>query len=185
MTEKKDDGKATPTKSQKLLKTLKTLFTEAIQLDTPKKKDPRREYPETVAEVIDDEMKFRPAVYAAMKDFRASKPWQGTQGEMQFKLRALNQQLAGIYEIEEPKMVFVDKMPGGGCCFRSKPAVIMLQPESEGRYSVVAYLHEFAHSIGKDEKGACKWSINLFKRIFPNSYNALEPDGHLLRKKST
>lgn len=129
-------------------------------------------------------MKFKPAVYEAVKKFRQSQPWRGTQGEMQFKFRVLNEELAGIYEIPVPQLVFVDKFPVGACCFpTSKPAVIMMEPEKDGRYSVVCFLHEFAHCLKKNEREACKWSINLFKRLFPSSYAKLEHKGHLLVKR--
>jgi len=168
---------------KKLLNVFQNLVWEAVKIDSVKKKNPGDEYPETVAECIDDDMKYRHGVYEAMKDFRTNQPWRGTQAEMQFKFRNLNQKLAQIYEIDEPQLVFVEKFPMGACCFKSRPAVIMMEPESDGRYSVVCFLHEFAHAIGRDEKGACKWSLNLFKRIFPNSYNRLEPDGHVLKRK--
>ena len=46
--------------------------------------------------------------------------------------------------------------------------------------SVVTYLHEFAHSRGADERQACGWSINLFRRIFPRSYARCRHQGHML-----
>ena len=33
-----------------------------------------------------------------------------------------------------------------------------------------------------DEREACTYSINLFKRIFPKSYSRLTPVGHTLRR---
>jgi CO dehydrogenase/acetyl-CoA synthase epsilon subunit len=38
-------------------------------------------YPASVAEVIDDNMKFRPATLAAITRFKASDPWHGSLGD--------------------------------------------------------------------------------------------------------
>ncbi len=169
------------------LEKCKKFIYEAVKTEEPKEekpKDPLREYPKTVAECIDDDLKYRRGTYTALKAFKRSRPWAGSQADMQEKLRILNRKLAEIYEIEIPKLVFVDKFPSGPCCFpHSKPSIIILQPTDDGRYSVVAFLHEFGHSLGKGEKGACRWSLNLFKRIFPESYEKLEPEGHLLMRK--
>ena len=166
---------------------IQILLGEALRFDDAQQRK-QREYPKTVAECIDDDLKYRPGVYAAVKAFKKSKPWEGTDKEMQAKMLSLNEELAKIYEVDAPNLVFVKKFPVGPCCFpTSKPAVIMLQPTKNGSYSVVAYLHEFGHVLGKDEHETCRWSINLFKRIFPKQYEKLVPgkgehDGHLLYK---
>ncbi len=180
----KADEKATEKKpGGNWLDKVKVILVEMVRVDSAPH-DPRREYPATVEECIDDELKYKKGVYEAIKKFRDSNPWRGTKPEMQYKYNLLNTDLAKIYEIPEPKLVFVDKFPVGPCCFpHSVPAVIMMEATSDGRYSVVAFLHEFAHAIGRDEKGACKWSLNLFKRFFPKSYEKLEPRGHMLYRK--
>lgn len=49
--------------------------------------------------------------------------------------------------------------------------------------SIISTLHEFAHHIhGHSETRACRWSVHLFKEIFPKAYNRLEWQGHLLVK---
>jgi hypothetical protein len=55
-------------------------------------------------------------------------------------------------------------------------------PAHRGRLSVVTYLHEFAHALGRDERGACRWSINLFRRVFPEQFARLAASGHTLRR---
>lgn len=50
--------------------------------------------------------------------------------------------------------------------------------------SIVSALHEFAHHLyGSSELTACRWSVWLFKKSFPNSYEKLIWDGHMLKKK--
>jgi hypothetical protein len=41
-------------------------------------------------------------------------------------------------------------------------------------------LHEFAHARGADERQACRWSINLFKKCFPRSFARCRVIGHTL-----
>lgn len=166
---------------QKALNSVGTFLQEAFRVES--RKNP---YPKSVEECLDENIVYKPATFAAMEKFKKSHPWRGTQAEMQFKLRVLNQELSEIYEIQTPQLVFVDKFPVGACCFpTSKPAVIMMEPERDGRYSIVCFLHEYGHALGKDEKETCKWSINLFKKVFPKSYEKLDHVGHLLVKKAT
>lgn len=174
--------KDAPSISQKVMQTMLGVLSEAVAVHDP----PKSPYPETVAEVLDDEIKYRPGTDKALKKFRRSHPWRGTVDEMQLKLRVLCEDLAKVYEVTTPIIAFVDSIPVGGCCVRSKPAVLIIQQERRnGRYSVVAFLHEFSHVLGKGEKSACKWSINLFRRHFPKSYAKLVPVGHLLISKET
>jgi hypothetical protein len=49
-----------------------------------------------------------------------------------------------------------------------------------GKLSVLTYLHEFAHARGADERQACRWSINLFRRCFPRSFARCRAVGHTL-----
>ena len=165
---------------KKLFGVLGKVFIDAFRVDDP----PRNPYPQTVAECLDDNLKYKSGTEEAIKDFRMMNPYRGSPEEKQVKFRMLNTALAKVYEIDEPRLVFVDRFPAGPCCFpTSKPAVIMMEPSGDGDYSVVAFLHEFAHTLGKGEKGACTWSLNLFKRYWPKSFEKLEPRGHMLYKK--
>jgi hypothetical protein len=143
---------------------------------------PRRDaYPATVAEILDDRMTFRPAALRALRAFRRARPWRGTAPERFAKLRALNTALADAYGIAEPLLVpfLIDataesngicrRQPGGRC------EIILI-----GRLSVVTYLHEFGHARGFGERQATRWSVNLFRRIFPRSYARLQHVGHRL-----
>jgi len=49
--------------------------------------------------------------------------------------------------------------------------------------SIITALHETAHALyGADETIACSWSTKLFKEIFPEEYNKLHWEGHMLKK---
>ena len=49
--------------------------------------------------------------------------------------------------------------------------------------SVISTLHEFGHHLyGKSELKACRWSVQLFKTIFPKDFKNLKVDGHMFKK---
>lgn len=73
----------------------------------------------------------------------------------------------------------------GGCSgssyYRPVDDVIVLR----GKLSVVTYLHEYAHALGRDERGPVRWSVCLFKQVFPEEFSRCEFHGHMLRRKAT
>jgi len=141
-------------------------------------------YPDTVVECLSEGVKYRRGVIAAVKAFKRSGPWRGSIEGRKAKFQRLNEALAGVYGMPTPKLRFegIDgSFSGASSCLRGsngRPAVITMR----GRLSVVTFLHEFAHALGKDERGACRWSINLFRRVFPRQYARLQADGHVLRR---
>jgi hypothetical protein len=135
-------------------------------------------YPETVAEILDDAMKFRCATLQAMQQFAAAGPWSGTVEERQGQIRRLNRALAAAYEITEPDIVF--ETLGGCSSSRSRYIAVRHRIVLTGKLSVITYLHEFAHAMGHGERMASKWSINLFRLIFPQRFSGLIQVGHIL-----
>lgn len=139
----------------------------------------RRNYPETVREVLAPSMTFKPAALQAVRAFARSRPWRGTIAERKDKFRRLNRALAAAYGIAEPRLVFVGVEAGthsGASSYRPAVHTITLT----GNLSVLTFLHEFAHARGADERRACRWSINLFCRCFPRSFARCRADGHTL-----
>jgi hypothetical protein len=135
-------------------------------------------YPETVTEVLDDSARFKPAALRALREFRRSRPWRGSVEEREEKFRTLNHALAGAYGIREPELV-VEALDGT-TSGRSHYTPALHRIVLSGKLSVVTYLHEFAHARGMGERGAARWSINLFRRIFPGEYGRLIHVGHML-----
>src|SRR6516162_6521417 len=74
----------------------------------------RRNYPATVAEVLDPELKFKPAALRAVRAFARSKPWRGSIAQRKAKFRRLNGALAAAYGIGEPRLVFAG-VEAGAC----------------------------------------------------------------------
>jgi hypothetical protein len=139
---------------------------------------PSRVYPATVAEVLSDNATFNPNALRAVRAFRRSKPWRGTVDERIAKFRTLNAALAAAYGIPEPDLrpCLIDSGVAGNGMYSPSNHLIVLA----GKLSVVTFLHEFGHARGFGERGACRWSINLFRRMFPRSFARCEFRGHMV-----
>jgi len=139
---------------------------------------PSADYPSTVVEVLDDKILFRPATLRAVHAFAQSNPWRGSPDQRKRKFCKLNRSLAAVYGIRKPELVLgqLDGSSSGQSYYEPGRHRIVLV----GKLSVVTYLHEFAHARGMGEQGACRWSINLFRRCFPMQFSRLIQVGHTL-----
>lgn len=142
---------------------------------------PSHAYPATVAECLDDGLRYRPATLAALERFRATYPWRGSLAERRRKIEGLHRDLCGVYgrttELVWRSREPVDADSGASCYIPAADRIVM-----SGRPSVVTYLHEFAHALwGASERQACRWSLNLFRRTFPRSWARLAFSGHVVR----
>ena len=130
-----------------------------------------RQYPATVVEFLDDQMSFSSALLQAVQAFSESKPWQGSSKSRQEKFRQLNRSMAEACRIELPKLVF-GRLDGGSTglsyYLRREHRIVLV-----GKLSVITFLHEFGHALGYGEREACRWSINLFRKCFPQQYSNL------------
>ncbi len=138
----------------------------------------RQDYPGTVLEVVDETMRFKASALRAVRRFAEAKPWRGSLDERMTKFSRLNRTLAVAYGIDEPDLRFgnLDGSNSGASHYTPALHRILL----DGKLSVVTYLHEFAHARGMGERGACRWSVNLFRRVFPSQYGRLLHRGHTL-----
>lgn len=134
-------------------------------------------YPDTVGEVLRRQKKYNPDALRAMKAFRRSKPWRGDFQEQKAKFQALHDALCEVYGMTT-ELRFVNI--GGGDSGSSHFIPTQNRINLCGRFSVITYLHEFGHARGWDERYACIWSINLFKRIFPKSFERCDFQGHMV-----
>ena len=139
----------------------------------------RSDYPATVAEILDDSLTFNPDALRAVKAFARSKPWRGTVEERQLKFRELNTALSLAYQIPEPTLVFAGFGAGDSCDSSYRPATNTITLTG---LSVVTLLHEHAHARGMGERGATRWSVNIFRRCFPRSFARCRQEGHMLRR---
>jgi hypothetical protein len=139
----------------------------------------RPNYPASVSEILDPSMKFKPGVIPAVKRFKRNKPYRGSLDERKLKFSTLHQDLCALFS-KQTTLTFgtLDGSDSGSSSYCPSTDTIVLR----GKLSVVTYLHEFAHALGRDERGACKWSVNLFKRTFPVLFSRCQHDGHTLRR---
>jgi len=124
-------------------------------------------------------MKFKPAVLRAVQAYAKSKPWRGTLEERRQKIRTLYAALAIADKLPMPTLVFGDNGEGDSsrsCCLPAMNVVIL-----RGKIIVVTALHEFGHVLGMNEREACRWSLNLFRKCFPRSWKGLTFEGHMVR----
>jgi hypothetical protein len=134
------------------------------------------QYPHTVAECLDPEFKYKREALAAAVAFAQSGPWQGTREERKAKFMTLHAALCAAYGMRTPLHVRWSEGSSGGSHFIPSQDSITLT----GRPSVVTYLHEFGHARGYDEYGAVIWSVNLFKKCFPEQFARCSQVGHML-----
>jgi len=150
----------------------------------------RSNYPNTVVECLDADLKYKPEVLRAMKVFRRSHPWRDDHAGLSDALIELHVRLSHAYLGRDAGRLslMVDEHRSFVPHFRLLgPSPISTATQYSGlislneRMSLVSYLHEFAHAIfGPCERKACTWSLNLFRRIFPNSFGRLEHCGHVV-----
>jgi len=134
-------------------------------------------YPDTVQEILRDNKKYKPDCLRAMKRFRRAKAWRGSLTERGAKFETLHRELCEVYGLNTTlRFGILNDSSSGGSYFNPADDSITLS----GRLSVVTYLHEFGHARGYDERKACIFSVNLFRRIFPRSFERATFNGHMV-----
>lgn len=147
---------------------------------------PREPYPRRVSDVIQP-MRYHPACLQSVREFAAARPWKGDRETRRAKFEELHVKLCRVYskstrlEFDESWKPRAGVGTSGGSFYlvgmsRGGGDVIRLR----GRMSVVTYLHEFAHALGKGETGAARWSINLFRIIFPSRFAKCRGERHMI-----
>lgn len=139
------------------------------------------DYPQTVAEVLDPAVRYRRRTLVVVRKFKLSKPWRGTETERKAKFGQLHLDLCELYG-KQSRLVFglLDGEDSGASHYVRSTDTITLC----GRLSVLTFLHEFGHALGKDERAACRWSLNLFRAVFPISFARCLSVGHTLRARA-
>ncbi|MHA1280201.1 MAG: hypothetical protein ACTSQ8_23680 [Candidatus Helarchaeota archaeon] len=133
---------------------------------------------------IVEDLDFDDELLEVMEEFKEKDPWQPRGYYNAAKLEArldkflwLNEKLAEIMGINPPTLLF-DPSPEPS--FKSNYNRLTHTITMIGRPSVITYLHEFAHAMGENEIGAVRWSCSLFKRIWPDKWEKLTPQGHTM-----
>jgi len=139
-------------------------------------------YPDTP--LLDPAATYPPEVLAIMARFKASNPWlrEGPENTRTHKFNSALRGLRSFYGVDvraNYRRIRIPQSDSGNSHFNTRRRLIVM----EGRFSVVTFLHEFAHAMGMDEQGAVHWSTNLFAQTFPEKMPALESRGHMLVRR--
>lgn len=151
-------------------------------------------YPQTVNEIIDDEMEYPEGVVEAVENWKKKKLWgSSTNLERLIGLAEMAVELSLIYNIECP-LVKVDQsidldatvrdtklQKSGSSNYNLTTHMITMS----GNLSIITFLHEYGHALQKGERSATAWSVNLFKRVFPNQFEKLDHSQHTLIRRRT
>jgi len=136
-----------------------------------------RNYPQRVEDVMDDKIRYKRGIVKALKRFKESG---ALRAEIPVCLEAMNRLVREFAAIHGLPMPTVEYRPDLVSCCLPHLNLICLD-----KMSIVTLLHEYAHLMGYDEWHACWWSINLFRKVYPEAYAKLEHQGHMLvRPKS-
>lgn len=93
-------------------------------------------------------------------------------------LASLVKSLAVITYQKPVKVKFDIDAPS--CYYNKKTKTININKS----LSIISTLHELAHHLyGPSELRACRWSIHLFRNVFPIGFKKLSWDGHMLKQK--
>ena len=138
----------------------------------------KTKYP-TKEQIMEKEQIFKMEVIKIVKDWKETdwkfnKNLDAKQKYLSLEALALN---LGIYY---KKPIKVSYQPTLESCIYSPVLKTICLNQS---LSVISLLHEFAHHLlGSSEFKACRWSVWLFKKTFPKSFEQLKWKGHMLIK---
>lgn len=139
-------------------------------------------YPQHASDVLEPRVRFKPGAIQAIRAFQVSHPWRGSLEERMQKMRSLLENLNRVYN-RSTKLEFADvddNVFSGSSAYSGFSDTIILS----GRLSAITFLHEYAHALGKREKGAVRWSLNLFREVFPKSFSKLHEVGHVMVRRA-
>ena len=139
----------------------------------------KRNYQKTVNEVLTTPVAFKPETITACSNFALTEPWFGSIEERKVKFLQFNEALNRIYQ-KNIRLNFSNNYQklSSAKSYYTNNSIMMI-----GRLSVVTYLHEFAHALGKDERGAVRWSVSLFKICCPDQFLRAKHLHHMLVKE--
>lgn len=140
---------------------------------------------DAVADLVNENVRVQADAVAAIRAYRAAKPWRGTFEERWAKLDALHQAMKAAYGLT-CRVVYVpttseDMRTGGYCPADTEspyPDCVVLV----GKVSVVTYLFGLGRARGKTHREAMAWAVSVFKRFFPRSFAGCDASGPVLVK---
>lgn len=136
-------------------------------------------YP-TSEEIMATPVLFKAATIAAVNEWKATfydAQWKTY--DKQAKLHHLYTLLTRLSQLYNKPLCIVN-----GSEYHYSPLTFTIMLDAN-KPSIISTLHEFSHHInGTSEKRACRWSVWLFKTVFPKAFEKLTftPNSHTLCK---
>jgi hypothetical protein len=138
---------------------------------------------DTVGDLVNDNVRVHADAVAAIRAYRAAKPWRGTFEEQWAKLDTLHTALKAAYGMT-CRLVYVPtpnpEMRDGGYCPAGSGTPYDDCVVLAGKVSVVTYLLGIGFARGKDRREAMGWAVSVFKRFFPRSFAGCDTSGPML-----
>jgi len=124
-------------------------------------------------------------VIEALRVLKQMNPWSGSPEEIETKFKWLLEELNRIYA-KETRLIFEvpkreeERYPSWESYYDRSTDTIYLQ----GRYSVITFLHEYAHALGGNEIEAQAWAVLHFFTVWPEKLRAAK-EGRILVRNIT
>jgi hypothetical protein len=134
-------------------------------------------YP-TKEEIINPVVTFKTATKQAVKTWREN-VWKLAKGQDDAaRFTALTSLVYALNAVYGQTVALTTDLTLPSSCYTPGTNTIILN-----KPSIITTLHEYAHALfGTSEKKACRWSVQLFAKIWPKSFARLEWNGHTLIK---
>ena len=127
--------------------------------------------------IIDLEYTYKIGAIPALSKFRKKKTFKLNTEERFEAMKELIEDLSAVYEIETPTLRM--ESINGGSSGLSSYSPVTNTIVMRGKLSIITLLHEFAHAKGEDEHEARVWSVNLFRRVYPEQFSRLRQVGNM------
>lgn len=135
----------------------------------------------TPSDLVDTTQRFNAPSVKATREFARSKPWRGSIEERKAKLVAYHAAISDAYGLNT-RLAFEipDKETSSAASSYSvRDNLITIR----GKVSVITYLYLLACARGLGIRKSVTWTVSLFARFFPRSFERLEfGDGLLISR---
>ena len=150
---------------------------------------------EYVMALVAEDIPFPEAVVVALQAFKRNHktnsplPFEQATAARFAAMQALANVICAAYERDPVTLRMRNISPGGESAashYNSEEEYVLLT----GKLSVITFLHEMAHVLQYDEEQARKWSLTLFKKVYPIAFEKLNSVGgvgsfYLVRDRPT
>jgi hypothetical protein len=131
-------------------------------------------------EITSPSISYKTATIMAVKGWRNNTWKTAKSGDEATKITALQGLVTALNTVytKTVSLVLDTEAPQGAHYHPESNTIHLNKP------SIITTLHEYAHALfGTSEKKACRWSVQLFAKVWPKSFANLEWNGHMLVRK--